>query len=112
MMDRCDAGYRETDHATRANGLNALNRFDPHRDSRRSRKTVRCAIARARKNKRQGANTMRAIRIMSSAIFAAALASISVAAMAADYPAPKQGDWIAKNFKFHTGQVMPELRLH
>jgi homoserine O-acetyltransferase len=55
---------------------------------------------------------MRAIRIMSSAIFAAALASISVAAMAADYPAPKQGDWIAKDFKFHTGQVMPELRLH
>ena len=55
---------------------------------------------------------MRTIRIMSSAIFAAALASISVAAMAADYPAPKQGDWIAKDFKFHTGQVMPELRLH
>jgi homoserine O-acetyltransferase len=112
MMDRCDAGYRETDHATRANGLSALNRFDPHRDSRRSRKAVRCAIVVARKNKRQGANTMRAFRIMSSAIFAAALASISVAAMAADYPAPKQGDWIAKDFKFHTGQVMPELRLH
>lgn len=34
------------------------------------------------------------------------------AAFAADYPAPKQGDWIAKDFKFHTGEVMPELRLH
>lgn len=55
---------------------------------------------------------MRAIRIMSSAIFAAALASISATAMATDYPAPKQGDWIAKDFKFHTGDVMPELRLH
>ena len=32
--------------------------------------------------------------------------------MAADYPAPKQGDWIAKDFKFHTGETMPELRLH
>jgi len=31
---------------------------------------------------------------------------------AADYPAPKEGDWIAKDFKFHTGQIMPELRLH
>ena len=31
---------------------------------------------------------------------------------AADYPAPKQGDWIARDFKFHTGEVMPELRLH
>lgn len=34
------------------------------------------------------------------------------AAVAADYPAPKQGDWIAKNFKFHTGQTMAELKLH
>jgi homoserine O-acetyltransferase len=33
-------------------------------------------------------------------------------ALAADYPAPKQGDWIARDFKFHTGQTMPELRLH
>src|SRR5262245_36068489 len=31
---------------------------------------------------------------------------------AADYPAPKQGDWIARDFKFHTGEVLPELRLH
>ncbi len=35
-----------------------------------------------------------------------------LAAGAADYPAPKQGDWIARDFKFHTGEVMPELRLH
>ena len=34
------------------------------------------------------------------------------AAVAADYPAPKQGDWIARDFKFHTGETMPELRLH
>ena len=32
--------------------------------------------------------------------------------MAADYPAPKQGDWVAKDFKFHTGETMPELKLH
>jgi homoserine O-acetyltransferase len=31
---------------------------------------------------------------------------------AADYPAPKQGEWIARDFKFHTGENMPELRLH
>jgi homoserine O-acetyltransferase len=33
-------------------------------------------------------------------------------AYAADYPAPKEGDWIAKNFKLHTGEVMPEVKLH
>jgi homoserine O-acetyltransferase/O-succinyltransferase len=36
----------------------------------------------------------------------------SFTALAADYPGPKQGDWIAKDFKFHSGQTMPELRLH
>lgn len=43
---------------------------------------------------------------------AIACAWLSVSASAADYPAPKEGDWIAKDFKFHTGEVMPELRLH
>ena len=42
----------------------------------------------------------------------AILCLISLAAAAADYPAPQQGDWIARDFKFHTGEVMPELRLH
>ena len=41
-----------------------------------------------------------------------ALASISSSAFAADYPAPKEADWIARDFKFHTGEVLPELRLH
>lgn len=42
-----------------------------------------------------------------------ALASglIASAAAAADYPAPKQDAWIARDFKFHTGEVMPELKL-
>jgi homoserine O-acetyltransferase/O-succinyltransferase len=48
----------------------------------------------------------------SCAALSAALMLMSATAMAADYPAPKQGDWIAKDFKFHTGDTMPELRLH
>jgi homoserine O-acetyltransferase/O-succinyltransferase len=39
-------------------------------------------------------------------------ALMSFSAVAADYPAPKQGDWIARDFRFHTGDVIPELRLH
>ena len=46
------------------------------------------------------------------AALSAAFALTSFVAVAADYPAPKQGDWIAKDFKFHTGETMPELRLH
>jgi len=37
---------------------------------------------------------------------------IGVAAHAGDYPAPQEADWIARDFKFHTGEVMGELRLH
>jgi homoserine O-acetyltransferase len=36
----------------------------------------------------------------------------SLTALSADFPAPKQGDWIAKDFKFHSGETMTELRLH
>jgi homoserine O-acetyltransferase len=49
-------------------------------------------------------------------LFGAALAAASlwtsVTAMAADYPAPRQGDWTLKNFTFHTGEIMPELKMH
>src|SRR5262245_50769103 len=31
---------------------------------------------------------------------------------AADYPAPKEGSWVVRDFRFHTGEVLPELRLH
>src|SRR5476649_748878 len=46
------------------------------------------------------------------AALAIAWAMASGAAQAADYPAPKEGDWVARAFRFHTGEVMPELRLH
>ncbi len=42
---------------------------------------------------------------------ALAFASFS-SAFAADYPPPKEADWTAHDFKFHTGEVLPELRLH
>ncbi len=37
---------------------------------------------------------------------------VALAPAAAQYPAPKEGDWIARDFRFHTGEVLPELRLH
>jgi len=40
------------------------------------------------------------------------LSMISLAANAADYPAAKEGDWVARDFRFHTGEVLPEVRLH
>ena len=44
---------------------------------------------------------------------ATAIASLATfVAAAADFPSPKEGDWIARDFRFHTGEVMQELRLH
>jgi len=40
-----------------------------------------------------------------------ALFLFAFSAAGADYPAPKEGDWLARNLRFHTGEVMPELRL-
>ena len=41
-----------------------------------------------------------------------ALVLLSAVASAAEYPAPRQGDWVAHDFRFHTGEVMSEVRLH
>src|SRR6478672_721246 len=54
---------------------------------------------------------MRIARAATAALVAAIVISlISIAAMAAD-PVRKEGTWVARDFKFHTGEVMPELRL-
>ena len=49
---------------------------------------------------------------LSAILLSILLAAISESVMAADYPPPKLGDWTARDFKFHTGETMPELRLH
>ena len=46
------------------------------------------------------------------AVAGLALLLLCVPASAADYPAPKQGEWIARDFKFHTGETFAELKLH
>jgi homoserine O-acetyltransferase len=51
------------------------------------------------------------IRLSAAIAFVLALLAAPLIASAADYPAPRTGEWIARDFKFHTGEVMPELRL-
>jgi len=41
------------------------------------------------------------------------LLTVTVSSVAAaDYPAPKEGAWVVRDFRFHTGETLPELRLH
>ena len=42
----------------------------------------------------------------------AALCLVAGSAVAADYPTPREADWVVHDFKFHTGDVIPALRLH
>jgi homoserine O-acetyltransferase len=49
-----------------------------------------------------------------SPLLAAALCTLALLATpvdAADYPAPQQAQWTARDFRFHTGDVMPQLRI-
>lgn len=55
---------------------------------------------------------MNILRSLVHAATSVALSLIAFSALAADYPAPKEGDWVARDFRFHTGEVMPELRVH
>src|SRR5687767_4001328 len=55
---------------------------------------------------------MRFPRPLLRAAASLALLLIALVPAAAQYPAPKEGSWTARDFRFHTGEVMAELRLH
>jgi homoserine O-acetyltransferase/O-succinyltransferase len=40
------------------------------------------------------------------------LALAAVSAAAADYPTPKEADWVAREFRFHTGETLRDVKLH
>lgn len=46
-----------------------------------------------------------------TALGAVLAAGIAMSAQGQGYPAPREGTWTAKDFRFHNGEVMPELRL-
>jgi len=41
-----------------------------------------------------------------------ALTLVALTSVAADYPTAQEGSWVVRDFRFHTGEVLPELRLH
>jgi homoserine O-acetyltransferase len=49
---------------------------------------------------------------MKRLLLAVACTAMAMGAIAADYPAPREGSWTLRDFRFQTGEVLPELRLH
>ena len=52
------------------------------------------------------------MRRIAQALLVLAFILTASAGVAADYPAPQEGTWVVRDFKFHTGEVLPELKLH
>jgi homoserine O-acetyltransferase len=51
-------------------------------------------------------------RRLAGAVLAAFLAAPSLAAGPAPYPEQKEGDYVARDFRFQSGEVLAEVRLH
>src|SRR5437773_8121173 len=55
---------------------------------------------------------MKRIKVLPWAMWSLAFTLTALPGLAADYPAPQEGSWTVRDFRFHTGEVLPELRLH
>jgi homoserine O-acetyltransferase/O-succinyltransferase len=55
---------------------------------------------------------MKLIKVLTWAMGSLAITLTALPSLAADYPAPKEGSWVLRDFRFHSGEVLPELRLH
>ncbi len=55
---------------------------------------------------------MKVTAVLARLMCAVALVLPGVPGFAADYPAPKEGSAVIRDFRFHTGEVLPEMRLH
>src|SRR5262245_20457416 len=52
------------------------------------------------------------IKRLTRAMWSLALVLTALPVLAADYPAPKEGSWVVRDFRFQSGETLPELRLH
>ena len=55
---------------------------------------------------------MKLVKVLTGTVWGLVFALLTLPGLAADYPAPKEGSWGVRDFRFHTGEVLPELRLH
>jgi homoserine O-acetyltransferase len=51
------------------------------------------------------------LTLMRRAALLAALALAALPVQAAEFPAPREGVFVARDFRFHTGETLPEVRL-
>ena len=55
---------------------------------------------------------MMLFKMLARATWSAVFCLIGSAAGAAEFPVPREGSWVVRDFRFHTGETLPELRLN
>ena len=55
---------------------------------------------------------MQLMKTIYTTVCCAALSLFALASYAAGYPQQKEGSWVVKNFRFQSGEVLPEMRLN
>jgi len=55
---------------------------------------------------------MKLVKFLSATLWGVVFALMTLPGLAADHPTPKEGSWGVRDFRFHTGEVLPELRLY
>jgi homoserine O-acetyltransferase/O-succinyltransferase len=55
---------------------------------------------------------MKPMKVLGWVIGLLIVALATLPGLAAEYPAPTEGTWVVRDFRFHTGEMLPELRLH
>src|SRR5512134_377227 len=55
---------------------------------------------------------MKLIETLDRLICILVFALAALPGLAADYPTKQEGSWVARDFRFHNGEILPELRLH
>ena len=55
---------------------------------------------------------MKLATVLARVMWGLTLALTAIPSLAADHPTPKEGDWVVRDFRFHAGEILPELRLH
>lgn len=55
---------------------------------------------------------MQLMKKIYATVCCAGLSLFTLASFAAGYPQQKEGQWVVKDFRFHSGEVLPEMRLN
>src|SRR5262245_39758046 len=86
--------------------------LEPNAARLRSQRPLNMALGSRTPIEQRGGTDMKLVKVLTGTLWGLVFALMTLPGLAADYPAPKEGSWGVRDFRFHTGEVLAELRLH